>query len=146
MSVVGRKEVTGANVLVALFSNATAMPCRSSRTRAWTVSTRSTTSATGKAKVPAAPAPPRQRLGEENGARPRVKQGNEALRRLLRRPQPEGREAVRSADRPRHEVERTIQVLCRRTKNNRSMSASRRRKTAIAEAWRARSSGRGAEC
>ena len=30
----GRKEVTGANVLVALFSSATATPCRSSRTRA----------------------------------------------------------------------------------------------------------------
>jgi ATP-dependent Clp protease ATP-binding subunit ClpA len=48
-----------------------------------------------------------------------VKKAAGRARRLLRQPEQEGDGGQdRSADRARAEIERTIQILCRRTKNN----------------------------
>src|SRR4029077_11325706 len=74
----------------------------------------------GKAKVPGRARARRvQGSEEENGGEAAVKQGNEALSAYcvdLNQKAREGR--VDPLIGREHEVERTIQVLCRRTKNN----------------------------
>src|SRR3954465_9542529 len=116
----GRKEVTGANVLVALFSERDSHAVSFLENQGMSRLDAVDYISHGKAKVPGR-ARARRVSGseEENGGEAPGKQGNEALAAYCvdlnqkarggRGYPPVGRE---------HEVERTIQVLCRRTKNN----------------------------
>jgi ATP-dependent Clp protease ATP-binding subunit ClpA len=126
----GREEVTGANVLVAIFaereSHAAYFLQEQDMTRYDAVNFISH----GIAKRPGAVESRRPRCREEpepegEDHREGGKKKGDALDSLLRQPQREGQDRQdRSADRPRGEVNRTIQVLCRRSKEQ---SAVRRR-------------------
>src|SRR5580693_963883 len=116
----GRKEVTGANVLVALFSERDSHAVSFLENQGMTRLDAVDYISHGKAKVPGR-ARARRVSGseEENGGEPAAKQGNEALGAYcvdLNQKAREGR--VDPLIGREHEVERTIQVLCRRTKNN----------------------------
>jgi len=116
----GRKEVTGANVLVALFSERDSHAVSFLENQGMTRLDAVDYISHGKAKVPGR-ARSRRVSGadDENGGEAAVKQGNEALGAYcvdLNQKAREGRvDPLIGRD---HEVERTIQVLCRRTKNN----------------------------
>src|SRR4249920_1008204 len=132
----GRKEVTGANVLVALFSERDSHAVSFLENQGMTRLDAVDYISHGKAKVPGR-ARARRVSGsdEENGGEAAVKQGNEALSAYcvdLNQKAREGR--VDPLIGREHEVERTIQVLCRRTKNNpRSVGEPGGGKTGIAE-------------
>src|SRR6478672_1096704 len=116
----GRKEVTGANVLVALFSERDSHAVSFLENQGMSRLDAVDYISHGKAKVPGR-ARARRVTGseEENGGESPVKQGNEALAAYcvdLNQKHREGR--VDPLIGREHEVERTIQVLCRRTKNN----------------------------
>src|SRR6195256_3193146 len=116
----GRKEVTGANVLVALFSERDSHAVSFLENQGMTRLDAVDYISHGKAKVPGR-ARARRVSGseEENGGEGSAKQGNEALGAYcvdLNQKAREGR--VDPLIGREHEVERTIQVLCRRTKNN----------------------------
>src|SRR6266567_967570 len=116
----GRKEVTGANVLVALFSERDSHAVSFLENQGMTRLDAVDYISHGKAKVPGR-ARARRVSGseEENGGEASAKQGNEALGAYcvdLNQKAREGR--VDPLIGREHEVERTIQVLCRRTKNN----------------------------
>src|SRR5512144_424455 len=116
----GRKEVTGANVLVALFSERDSHAVSFLENQGMSRLDAVDYISHGKAKVPGR-ARARRVTGseEENGGEAAVKQGNEALAAYcvdLNQKAREGR--VDPLIGREHEVERTIQVLCRRTKNN----------------------------
>src|SRR6266851_5196804 len=116
----GRKEVTGANVLVALFSERDSHAVSFLENQGMTRLDAVDYISHGKAKVPGR-ARARRVSGsdEEAGGESAVKQGNEALGAYcvdLNQKAREGR--VDPLIGREHEVERTIQVLCRRTKNN----------------------------
>ncbi|MBL0898254.1 MAG: ATP-dependent Clp protease ATP-binding subunit ClpA [Reyranella sp.] len=116
----GRKEVTGANVLVALFSERDSHAVSFLENQGMTRLDAVDYISHGKAKVPGR-ARARRVSGseEEAGAESNAKQGNEALAAYcvdLNQKAREGR--VDPLIGRGHEVERTIQVLCRRTKNN----------------------------
>ncbi|MFI5031317.1 MAG: AAA family ATPase, partial [Reyranellales bacterium] len=116
----GRKEVTGANVLVALFSERDSHAVSFLENQGMSRLDAVDYISHGKAKVPGR-ARARRVSGseEENGGEAPVKQGNEALAAYcvdLNQKHREGRvDPLIGRD---YEVERTIQVLCRRTKNN----------------------------
>jgi ATP-dependent Clp protease ATP-binding subunit ClpA len=122
----GRTEVTGANVLVAIFaereSNAAYFLQEQDMTRYDAVNF----IAHGVAKDPAygesRPVRARPRRWRAKQPRPAARRGDRqgiGAGQILRRPERQGAQGrCRSADRPRHEVERCIQVLCRRRKNN----------------------------
>src|SRR4249919_2822305 len=116
----GRKEVTGANVLVALFSERDSHAVSFLENQGMTRLDAVDYISHGKAKVPGR-ARTRRVSGseEESGGEAAAKQGNEALAAYcvdLNQKAREGR--VDPLIGREHEVERTIQVLCRRTKNN----------------------------
>src|SRR5436189_304970 len=116
----GRKEVTGANVLVALFSERDSHAVSFLENQGMSRLDAVDYISHGKAKVPGR-ARARRVSGseEENGGEAAAKQGNEALAAYcvdLNQKHREGR--VDPLIGREHEVERTIQVLCRRTKNN----------------------------
>ena len=116
----GRKEVTGANVLVALFSERDSHAVSFLENQGMSRLDAVDYISHGKAKVPGR-ARARRATGseEENGGEPAAKQGNEALAAYcvdLNQKAREGR--VDPLIGREYEVERTIQVLCRRTKNN----------------------------
>jgi ATP-dependent Clp protease ATP-binding subunit ClpA len=116
----GRKEVTGANVLVALFSERDSHAVSFLENQGMTRLDAVDYISHGKAKVPGR-ARARRVTGsdEESGGDSGVKQGNEALGAYcvdLNQKARDGR--VDPLIGREHEVERTIQVLCRRTKNN----------------------------
>ena len=116
----GRKEVTGANVLVALFSERDSHAVSFLENQGMTRLDAVDYISHGKAKVPGR-ARTRRVSGseEEGGGEGGTKQGNEALAAYcvdLNQKAREGR--VDPLIGREHEVERTIQVLCRRTKNN----------------------------
>ena len=152
----GREEVTGANVLVAIFaereSHAAYFLQEQDMTRYDAVNYISH----GIAKRPGmSEARPVRGADEETDAKSgrRAEEEGRRARRLLRQPQQEGaRGQDRSADRPRAEISRTIQVLCRRQKNNPLFVGDAGvGKTAIAEGLGAphrprRSAGRAAQC
>src|SRR6202011_4661646 len=115
----GRKEVTGANVLVALFSERDSHAVSFLENQGMTRLDAVDYISHGKAKVPGR-ARARRVSGsdEENGGEAAAKQGNEALGAYcvdLNQKARDGR--VDPLIGREHEVERTIQVLCRRTKN-----------------------------
>jgi ATP-dependent Clp protease ATP-binding subunit ClpA len=116
----GRKEVTGANVLVALFSERDSHAVSFLENQGMTRLDAVDYISHGKAKVPGRTRTRRvSGSEEENGGEAAVKQGNEALGAYcvdLNQKAREGR--VDPLIGREHEVERTIQVLCRRTKNN----------------------------
>src|SRR4249919_3019703 len=116
----GRKEVTGANVLVALFSERDSHAVSFLENQGMTRLDAVDYISHGKAKVPGR-ARARRVSGseEENGGEAAAKQGNEALGAYcvdLNQKAREGR--VDPLIGREHEVERTIQILCRRAKNN----------------------------
>ena len=116
----GRNEVTGANVLVALFSERDSHAVSFLENQGMTRLDAVDYISHGKAKVPGR-ARTRRVSGseEENGGEAAAKQGNEALAAYcvdLNQKAREGR--VDPLIGREYEVERTIQVLCRRTKNN----------------------------
>ena len=116
----GRKEVTGANVLVALFSERDSHAVSFLENQGMTRLDAVDYISHGKAKVPGRTRARRVSGSEEEaGAESNAKQGNEALAAYcvdLNQKAREGR--VDPLIGRSHEVERTIQVLCRRTKNN----------------------------
>jgi ATP-dependent Clp protease ATP-binding subunit ClpA len=83
------------------------------------------------------PAGPRER-GE--GEEPRGKKPGRTPSDLLRQPQQEGEQGKIDPLIGRDQVERTIQILCRRTKNNPLYGRPGVGKTAIAEGWPSASS------
>src|ERR1700704_6577219 len=116
----GRKEVTGANVLVALFSERDSHAVSFLENQGMTRLDAVDYISHGKAKVPGR-ARARRVSGsdEENGGEAAAKQGKGALGAYcvaLNQKARDGR--VDPLIGREHEVERTIQVLCRRTKNN----------------------------
>ena len=116
----GRNEVTGANVLVALFSERDSHAVSFLENQGMTRLDAVDYISHGKAKVPGR-ARARRVSGaeEEGGGEAAAKQGNEALAAYcvdLNQKARDGR--VDPLIGREHEVERTIQVLCRRTKNN----------------------------
>jgi len=116
----GRKEVTGANVLVALFSERDSHAVSFLENQGMSRLDAVDYIAHGKAKAPGR-ARPRRAAGtnEEEAGESAAKQGNEALATYcvdLNQKARDGR--VDPLIGRAHEVERTIQVLCRRTKNN----------------------------
>ncbi len=116
----GRNEVTGANVLVALFSERDSHAVSFLENQGMTRLDAVDYISHGKAKVPGR-ARTRRVSGseEEGGGDAAAKQGNEALAAYcvdLNQKAREGR--VDPLIGREYEVERTIQVLCRRTKNN----------------------------
>ena len=116
----GRNEVTGANVLVALFSERDSHAVSFLENQGMTRLDAVDYISHGKAKVPGR-ARTRRVSGseEEAGGEAAAKQANEALATYcvdLNQKAREGR--VDPLIGREHEVERTIQVLCRRTKNN----------------------------
>jgi len=116
----GRKEVTGANVLVALFSERDSHAVSFLENQGMSRLDAVDYIAHGKAKAPGR-ARPRRVAGtnEEEAGESAAKQGNEALATYcvdLNQKARDGR--VDPLIGRAHEVERTIQVLCRRTKNN----------------------------
>src|ERR1700716_1195670 len=126
----GRKEVTGANVLVALFSERDSHAVSSLENQGMPRLDAFDYISHGKAKVPGR-ARARRVSGseEENGGEASAKQGNEALGAYCVDLNQKAREgpggplvgrgpSVDPLIGREHEVERTIQVLCRRTKNN----------------------------
>ncbi|WP_296396356.1 ATP-dependent Clp protease ATP-binding subunit ClpA [Reyranella sp.] len=117
----GRKEVTGANVLVALFSERDSHAVSFLENQGMTRLDAVDYISHGKAKVPGRARTRRVSGAEEEaaGAESNAKQGNEALAAYcvdLNQKARDGR--VDPLIGREHEVERTIQVLCRRTKNN----------------------------
>ena len=116
----GRNEVTGANVLVALFSERDSHAVSFLENQGMTRLDAVDYISHGKAKVPGRTRTRRvSGSEEENGGEAAAKQGNEALAAYcvdLNQKAREGR--VDPLIGREHEVERTIQVLCRRTKNN----------------------------
>ena len=118
----GREEVTGANVLVAIFSERESHAAYFLQEQDMTRYDAVNFIAHGIAKKAGA-SETRARQGRARGRRGQaaaVKTGRRGARGLLRQPQREGPQGQgRPADRPRQaEVERCIQILCRRTKNN----------------------------
>src|SRR3981189_688516 len=116
----GREEVPGANCLVALFSERDSHAVSFLENQGMTRLDAVDYISHGKAKVPGR-ARARRVSGseEENGGEAAAKQGNEALAAYcvdLNQKHRDGR--VDPLIGREHEVERTIQVLCRRTKNN----------------------------
>jgi len=116
----GRNEVTGANVLVALFSERDSHAVSFLENQGMTRLDAVDYISHGKAKVPGRTRARRVTGSEEEaGGESPAKQGNEALAAYcvdLNQKAREGRvDPLIGRD---HEVERTIQVLCRRTKNN----------------------------
>ncbi|MSP74732.1 MAG: ATP-dependent Clp protease ATP-binding subunit ClpA [Rhodospirillaceae bacterium] len=116
----GRNEVTGANVLVALFSERDSHAVSFLENQGMTRLDAVDYISHGKAKVPGR-ARTRRVSGseEEGGGEAAAKQGNEALAAYcvdLNQKARDGR--VDPLIGREYEVERTIQVLCRRTKNN----------------------------
>ena len=99
----GRKEVTGANVLVALFSERDSHAVSFLENQGMTRLDAVDYISHGKAKVPGRARARRvSRLGGGEWRRGRGQAGQRGAGRLLRRPQPEGpRRPRRSADRPR---------------------------------------------
>jgi ATP-dependent Clp protease ATP-binding subunit ClpA len=79
---------------------------------------------------------------EEKTQKGDAKKGESALKQFTVNLNEKAREGkVDPADRPRPEVDRTVQILCRRSKNNPLyVGEPGVGKTAIAEGWRARSS------
>ena len=132
----GRNEVTGANVLVALFSERDSHAVSFLENQGMTRLDAVDYISHGKAKVPGR-ARTRRVSGseEEGGGEAAAKQGNEALAAYcvdLNQKARDGR--VDPLIGREYEVERTIQVLCRRTKNNpRYVGEPGVGKTAIAE-------------
>ena len=116
----GREEVTGANVLVAMFaereSHAVYFLQEQDMTRFDAVNYISH----GIAKAPGrSETRPGARAPRRRSAARRARSAATTRSTLLRQPQQEGEgRQDRSADRAREEVERTIQILCRRSKNN----------------------------
>ncbi len=116
----GRNEVTGANVLVALFSERDSHAVSFLENQGMTRLDAVDYISHGKAKVPGRSRTRRVAGSEEEaGGESPAKQGNEALAAYcvdLNQKAKDGR--VDPLIGREHEVERTIQVLCRRTKNN----------------------------
>src|SRR5579862_8926518 len=115
----GRKEVTGANVLVALFSERDSHAVSFLENQGMSRLDAVDYISHGKAKVPGRARARRVSGSEEENAEGNAKQGNEALSAYcvdLNQKARDGR--VDPLIGREHEVERTIQVLCRRTKNN----------------------------
>ena len=120
----GRDEVTGANVLVALFSERESHAVYFLQLQDMTRLDAVNFIAHGIAKAPGrSQARPVQGSTDaeesEKEEKPRSGRGQDALSNYcvnLNKKAPAGQD--RSADRPRPEIERTIQILCRRTKNN----------------------------
>ena len=115
----GRKEVTGANVLVALFSERDSHAVSFLENQGMSRLDAVDYISHGKAKVPGRARARRVQGSEEEQGEGNSKQGNEALAAYcvdLNQKAKEGR--VDPLIGRSHEVERTIQVLCRRTKNN----------------------------
>ena len=115
----GRKEVTGANVLVALFSERDSHAVSFLENQGMSRLDAVDYISHGKAKVPGRARTRRVSGAEEETGEAGVKQGNEALAAYcvdLNQKAREGR--VDPLIGRELEVERTIQVLCRRTKNN----------------------------
>ena len=115
----GRKEVTGANVLVALFSERDSHAVSFLENQGMSRLDAVDYISHGKAKTPGRARTRRvSGQGDEEGDN-NAKQGSEALAAYcvdLNQKAKEGR--VDPLIGREHEVERTIQVLCRRTKNN----------------------------
>jgi ATP-dependent Clp protease ATP-binding subunit ClpA len=150
----GKKEVTGANVLVAIFgekdSHAVYYLHQQGVTRLDVVNfishgiSRGAASRSRAGEPEVEPEPKASRKSRANAGSPL-----EQLHQNLNAAGAAGQD--RPADRPRHEVERVIQILCRRRKNNPLLVGEAGvGKTAIAEglAWRivegrARDPGRG---
>ena len=133
-----RKEVTGANVLVAIFgekdSHAVYFLQRQNISRLDVVNFIST--ASPRRPSPARPAAPGQRIRTGRAGSRKAAAGGalENYTQNLNQQAPAGQD--RSADRPRKEVERVIQTLCRRRKNNPLLVGEAGvGKTAIAEGW-----------
>src|SRR6185437_8518431 len=115
----GRKEVTGANVLVALFSERDSHAVSFLENQGMSRLDAVDYISHGKAKVPGRARARRVTGSEEENGEAAVKQGGEALAAYcvdLNQKAREGR--VDPLIGRELEVERTIQVLCRRTKNN----------------------------
>jgi ATP-dependent Clp protease ATP-binding subunit ClpA len=115
----GRKEVTGANVLVALFSERDSHAVSFLENQGMSRLDAVDYISHGKAKVPGRARARRVSGSEEENGDANSKQGSEALAAYcvdLNQKHREGR--VDPLIGREHEVERTIQVLCRRTKNN----------------------------
>ncbi len=116
----GRKEVTGANVLVALFSERDSHAVSFLENQGMTRLDAVDYISHGKAKVPG-----RARARRVSGSKRRMVPSR-APSRATRRWPPIASISTRRPAKARvdpligreHEVERTIQVLCRRTKNN----------------------------
>src|SRR5471032_1355743 len=116
----GRKEVTGANVLVALCSERDSHAVSFLENQGMSRLDAVDYISHGKAKVPGR-ARARRATGseEENGGEPAAKQGTEALSAYCVDLNQKARDGkVDPLIGREYEVERTIQVLCRRTKNN----------------------------
>src|SRR6266481_955505 len=115
----GRKEVTGANVLVALFSERDSHAVSFLENQGMSRLDAVDYISHGKAKVPGRTRARRVSGSEEENGEAGAKQGSEALAAYcvdLNQKARDGR--VDPLIGREHEVERTIQVLCRRTKNN----------------------------
>src|SRR5271169_2704490 len=115
----GRKEVTGANVLVALFSERDSHAVSFLENQGMSRLDAVDYISHGKAKVPGRTRARRVSGSEEENGDANSKQGSEALAAYcvdLNQKAREGR--VDPLIGREYEVERTIQVLCRRTKNN----------------------------
>src|SRR5476651_275512 len=115
----GRKEVTGANVLVALFSERDSHAVSFLENQGMSRLDAVDYISHGKAKVPGRTRARRVQGSEEENGEATPKQGNEALAAYcvdLNQKARDGR--VDPLIGREHEVERTIQVLCRRSKNN----------------------------
>src|SRR5471030_2259167 len=115
----GRKEVTGANVLVALFSERDSHAVSFLENQGMSRLDAVDYISHGKAKVPGRTRARRVQGSEEENGEATPKQGNEALAAYcvdLNQKARDGR--VDPLIGREYEVERTIQVLCRRTKNN----------------------------
>ncbi len=115
----GRKEVTGANVLVALFSERDSHAVSFLENQGMSRLDAVDYISHGKAKVPGRGRARRVSGSEDENNDGNAKQGSEALSAYcvdLNQKHREGR--VDPLIGREHEVERTIQVLCRRTKNN----------------------------
>src|SRR6516162_6162766 len=115
----GRKEVTGANVLVALFSERDSHAVSFLENQGMSRLDAVDYISHGKAKVPGRARARRVSGSEDENSEGNSKQGSEALAAYcvdLNQKARDGR--VDPLIGREHEVERTIQVLCRRTKNN----------------------------
>ncbi|MCK6417680.1 MAG: ATP-dependent Clp protease ATP-binding subunit ClpA [Alphaproteobacteria bacterium] len=120
----GREEVTGANVLVALFSERESHAVFFLQEQDMTRFDAVNYISHGIAKVPAAQtgsntATPRTPRGAQEGQEPKVKTGAEALEAYCTNLNEKAKKGkIDPLIGREKEVERTIQVLCRRSKNN----------------------------